>query len=211
MRGFNLLVAAFALLQCARYARRALLFMAPTLRVWGEPGAAPRSARRLRAGAALEALGFASLGIQHERAPLGALEVEGDVYASPQRAAFADVLDDGAAGPRVRFFTPFTGGAAVVTAAFQRPAVASARILAGGMPEAPLEAVLAAHEVAVARFRALHGSPDVSLDLESRLAAARTWARGQGRRELRRAHAPAFVIVFFGAVVFASAARVLLR
>ena len=212
MRSFNLLVAAFALLQCFRYARRALLFVVPTVRVWGEPGAAPRSARRLRLGASLEKLGFTSLGIQHELSPLGARSVEGDAYASAQRGVFADVVEHGRGdGPGVVFFTPFASGAAVLTASFNRPAISTEHVQAGGIADAPLDAVLAAHQVAVGRFARRHGPPTVTADLEARLAATRAWFRAEGRRELRRTNATAFAIVLFGLVLFASAVNSLIR
>jgi hypothetical protein len=212
MRSFNLLVAAFALLQCLRYARRALLFVLPTVRVWGEPGAAPRSARRLRLGGSLEELGFAPLGIQHELSPLGARSVDGDVYASAQHGVFADVVEHRPGdGPGVVFFTPFASGAAVLTASFHRPAIATEDVQAGGITDAPLDTVLAAHQVAVGRFARRHGPPTVTADLEARLAATRAWFRAEGRRELRRTNATAFAIVLFGLVLFASAVNSLIR
>ena len=212
MRSFNLLVAAFALLQCLRYARRALLFVSPSVRVSGEAGAAPRSARRLRLGAALEELGFRPLGIQRARSALGAVSAEDDVYADEERGAFADVVEGGRGnGPGVVFFTPFEGGAAVLTASFRRRAIATEKVQAGGIPDAPLEGVLAAHEVAVERFAQRFGRPAVTADLEARLGAARSWFRGEGRRELRRAHASAFAILLFGVALFASAVNILLR
>ncbi len=211
MRSFNLIVAAFAILQCLRYARRAVLFVLPKVRIWGEAGAAPRSARRLRLGATLEDLGFTSLGIQHVRSAMGAFAAEGDVYAAAQRGTFADVVDSRRGEPGVMFFTPFEGGAAVLTANFPRRAIATERVQAGGIPDAPLEGVLAAHEVAVERFAARHGRPAVSADLEARLAATRAWFGGEGRRELRRSHALSFAIMLFGLALFASAVNVLLR
>ncbi len=212
MRSFNLLVAAFAILQCLRYARRALLFVVPSVRVWGEPGKPPRSARRLRLGDALEDLGFSSLGIAHEASALGARPVEGDVYANAPRGVFADVVEPRPGeGPGVVFFTPFPSGAAVLTASFRRSTIATSDVQAGGIPDAPLHAVLAAHEVAVARFAARHGPPTVTADLEARLSAARAWFQGEGRRELRRENAMAFAIMLFGLVLLASAVNVLLR
>jgi hypothetical protein len=212
MRGFNLLIAAFALLQCFRYARRALLFLSPTVRIWGEAGASPRSAPRLRLASTLQELGFTPLGMQHQRSALGAFTAEGDVYVAEQRGAFADVLEPGRGqAPGVVFFTPFEDGAAVLTANFPRRAVATERVQAGGIPDAPLEAVLAAHEVAVERFAARHGPPAVAADLETRLAAARAWSQGEGRRELRRTHAVSFAIMLFGLALFASAVNVLVR
>lgn len=209
MRTFHLLIAAFALVQVARYSRRALLFLFPSVRVTGEPGAPPRSARRLRAGAALERLGFVPLGIRRERSALGALAREGDAYASAEQGAFADVVEDGAGAAAVTFFTPFAGGAAVLTADHRRRSTVSPQVQAGGMPDAPLEAVLAAHRVAVQRFAAAHGAPSVAPELEARLSAARAWAVGEGRRELRRANAVAFGVVVLGVAILASAVNAL--
>jgi hypothetical protein len=211
MRSFHLLVAAFALLQFVRYARGAALFLFPNVRVRAAPGAPPPSAARLRAGAALEALGFVPIGVIEERGPLGTLARDSDAYASAARGVFADVLQEGAGAPRVQFVTPFDDGAAVLTAAFRRRGVVTDRVQAGGMPDAPLAAVLAAHEKGVARLAANHGRPAVAEDVEARAAAARAWYGGEGRRELRRAHLLAFGVAALGIALFASAAHVLLR
>ncbi len=192
MRTFNLLVALFAIVQMLRYARRAALFVVPSVRVSGEPGATPRSAARLRVGAALEELGFAPLGIRRERSPLGAHDVEASE------------------APRVVFFTPFRDGAAVLTANFARPAVTTPLVQAGGLANARVEAQLAAHEVAVERFAAAHGTPVVATTLDARLGAARAWYEAEGRRELRRSSAMAFGLVLFAAVLLASAVNILL-
>ncbi len=211
MRSFHLLVAAFALLQCIRYARGAVLFLLPRVRILATAGVAPASPARMRAGAALEALGFAPLGVVDERGPLGALARESDAYASAARGVFADVVQEGAGAPRVQFVTPFPDGATVLTAAVRRRAVVTERVQAGGMPDAPLEAVLAAHEKGVARFSAAHGAPAVAEDLEARARAARAWYRGEGGREIRRAHLLAFGIAALGLALFASSAHILLR
>jgi hypothetical protein len=212
MRTFNLLVAIFALVQILRYARRALLFVAPAVRVSGEPGATPRSTGRLRAGALLEELGFAPLGIRRERSPLGGHDLEADAYADASRGTYADVFQArGSERPRVVFFTPFADGATVLTANFARPAVATARVQAGGLAGMPVEAQLAAHEVAVERFAASHGTPAVSITLEARLEAARAWYEAEGRRELRRAGGVGFALVLFAGVLLASAVNILLR
>ncbi|HEX9287924.1 MAG TPA: hypothetical protein VF904_00250 [Anaeromyxobacteraceae bacterium] len=211
MRTFNLLVALFAIVQMLRYARRAALFVVPSVRVSGEPGATPRSAARLRVGAALEELGFAPLGIRRERSPLGAHDVEADAYADPSRGTYADVFQArGSEAPRVVFFTPFRDGAAVLTANFARPAVTTPLVQAGGLANARVEAQLAAHEVAVERFAAAHGTPAVATTLDARLGAARAWYEAEGRRELRRSSAMAFGLVLFAAVLLASAVNILL-
>ncbi|HET9595330.1 MAG TPA: hypothetical protein VFP65_07105 [Anaeromyxobacteraceae bacterium] len=210
MRLFHVLVAAFAVVQALRYARRAFLFLVPRVGVDGDAGAPPRSAARLRVAAQLEELGFVALGIQRERAPLGAHRAEADVYADPSRGSFADVAQRGAE-PQVTFVSPFPDGAFVVTADHRRPSASGPMLQAGGLPGASLEALLAAHEVAVERFAARHGTPAVATRLEARLAAARGWWAGFGRWELRRAHAPAMAVVAFAIVLLASSVSILLR
>ena len=213
MRTFNLLVALFALVQALRYARRALVFLVPSVRVTGEPDEPPRSAPRLRLGAELERLGFTPLGILHERAPLGALDREVDSYADASRGTYADVSQErGAAdAPRLLFYSPFQDGAYVLTANHPRHAVASARAQAGAVVGAAPEAQLAAHEIAVERFAAHHGAPAVALDLAARLDAARAWYAGEGRRELRWGAALSFAIAAFALVLLASAVKLLVR
>lgn len=213
MRTFNLLVAIFAVVQALRYARRALVFVLPAVRVAGERDEPPRSAPRLRVGAELERLGFVSLGILRERALLGALDREVDAYADASRGTYADVWQEPgeADAPRLVFYSPFPDGAYVLTANHPRRAVASARAQAGAVVGAVPEAQLAAHEIAVERFAARHGTPAVALDLSARVDAARAWYAGEGRRELRRGAALSFAIASFAALIFASAVNILLR
>ncbi|HTP26294.1 MAG TPA: hypothetical protein VMK12_11615 [Anaeromyxobacteraceae bacterium] len=212
MRGLNLLVAAFALLQCLRYGRRALLFFFPSVQVWGEPAAPPRSPLRLRLGVMLQALGFSPLGIKHERSTFGAFGSESDVYASERARAFVDVVENRAAGgPGVVFHTPFPDNAAVLTANFRRRALSTCHLQVGGMPGASLEAVLAAHRVAVDRFAARHGPPAVTLDLEARLSASRAFFARGGRRELRRESALPLAIALLGLLLLASSLNMFLR
>jgi hypothetical protein len=211
LRTFNLLVAAFALVQIVRYGRKALLFLFPRVRVAEGVEGGPRSASLLRAEAELEDLGFRRLGVLHERAALGTHALEVVAYANPERAAFADAfVERGAPSPRVQFFTPFRDGAVVLTADFERPTVANARVLASGSPEASLAEVLSAHETGVRRFATAHGPPEVTLDLAARLEAARGYYDGEGRRELAHGKALAFGLVVFGMVLLASALRILL-
>jgi len=213
MRTFNLLVAIFAVVQALRYARRALVFAVPAIRVTGEPDEPPRSAPRLRVGAELERLGFVPLGIVRERALLGALDREVDAYADASRGTYGDVWQERgeADAPRLAFYTPFSDGAYVLTANHPRRAVASARAQAGAVVGAAPEAQLAAHEIAVERFAARHGTPAVALDLGARLGAARAWYAGEGRREVRRGAALPFAIAAFALLLLASAVNLLAR
>jgi len=195
MNVFHLLVAVFAAVQLARYARRALVFAAPGLvTVEGLPGAPSPAPLRTRAGEELEELGFVRLGVRRERAPLGGLSIEADAFAHPAEGAYADVFQDTPSSPAaVQLFTPFSDGAAVLTANFRRRGVVGPRLQAGGLPGATVAQTLAAHRVAAARFQADHGEPQVGADMEARVSAARAWYRGEGRRELRRTTLPSFV------------------
>ncbi len=181
--------------------------------VRGDPGATPGSAARLRTGEALEALGFAPLGVLRERGPLGALARETDAYASRARGAFADVLPAGPGAPRggVQLFTPFPDGAAVLTTDLPRRAVTGERLQVRALPGAALEALLAEHALGVVRLRAGHGAPAVAEELVSRVGAAGAWYRGAGRRELRRDNLVPFAVALLGLALLASSAHILLR
>lgn len=209
MRSFDLLVAAFALLQALRYGRRAVPFLLPGVRVTGEPGAPPPGAARLRLSAELERLGFTPLGALRERGPLGAGRAL-DAWADGARRAYADVWQEpGGGAPRLALFTPFADGAYVLTADHPRRSVATERAQAGAVVDAAPEALLAAHAVAVQRFARRHGPPAVEPDLGARLAAARAWHAGEGRRERRRAAALPFAVAALALVVLASAVKML--
>jgi hypothetical protein len=188
------LAALFALYMLARYGRAALLFVAPSLlRVTGEAGAGPRTLAQVRAGEALAALGFVRVGARREAGPLGALEVRTDAWASEADGVYADVAERAVAGgPAVSFTSRFPDGAFVVTANHARIALQGPKLQLGGLPGATVEAALAAHRVAVARFASDHGAPTAPADLAIRLEVARHYGRGHGRRELRRRTAMAF-------------------
>jgi hypothetical protein len=191
----NALAALFALYMLARYGRGALLFVAPSLvRVEGEPSAGPRTLAQLRAGEALAALGFVRLGARREAGPLRALDARLDAWALPEGGIYADVAEGApAGGARVSFVSPFPDGAFVVTANHARLALRGPKLQAGGLAGATLEAALAAHRVALARFAREHGAPSAALDLEARLASARRYRAGPGRREIRRETAMSFL------------------
>ena len=212
MRTFNLLVALFALVQAGRYARRALVFLFPSVRVTGERDAPPRSAQRLRLGVELERLGFAPLGLRHERSAFGLFAREVDAYADASRGTYADVFQErGPAAARLVFYSPFADGAYVLTDSHARPSRADRNAQVGTVRGAAPEGQLAAHEIAVERFAIRHGTPAVALDLDARVAAASAWYAGDGRRELRRAAALPFAIASFAAILLASAVNILLR
>ncbi|MFL5301973.1 MAG: hypothetical protein ACJ79R_16680, partial [Anaeromyxobacteraceae bacterium] len=164
------LAALFALYMLARYGRGALLFVAPSLlRVTAEAGAGARTLAQVRAGEALAALGFVRLGGRREAGPLGALEVRTDAWASEAEGVYADVRErPDAGGPAVSFTSRFPDGAFVVTANHPRVALCGPSLQLGGLPGATVEAALAAHRVAVARFARDHGAPTAPADLAAR-------------------------------------------
>jgi hypothetical protein len=190
----HLLAALFALYMLARHGRRALLFVAPSLvRVEARAGDPPRTIAQVRAGEALQALGFVRLGARREVAPLGAVDDWSDVWAAADGEVYADV---GAGAPGegapLEFVSPFADGAFVVTADHPRLALRGPRVQAGGIPGATVEAALAAHRIALARFAREHGAAMARPDLEARVAAARRFRAGPGRGELRRLTAMSF-------------------
>lgn len=207
----QVLIALFAIVQGVRYGRGALLFIAPRVRVVGDPGATPRSPARLRTGGRLEELGFVLLGVRHERGALGALDREIDSYVNAARGVYADVLEGRShESAQVAFFTPLEDGGAVLTANFARRSVMTDRLQAGSLIGAAPEALLATHEIALRRFAARGSAPHVAEDLESRLESVRSWYRGAGRSDLRRDNAMAFAIALIAVLLLASAVRAVL-
>ncbi len=110
-------------------------------------------------------------------------------------------------GPEIRFalITAFQGGGMVLTADHQRPGIDRPPYLAGGLPEASLEQLLAAHRRRVDRLRQLGFSPLADLSLDSRVGAARAFYRGPGAREVRLGAANAFILSSMALVLFGAA------
>jgi hypothetical protein len=207
------LAALFALYMLARYGRGALLFVAPSLvRVSGDAGAGPRTLAQVRAGEALLPLGFVRVGARREAGPLGALEVRTDAWACEAEGVYADVAERAVAGgAEVSFTSRFPDGAFVVTANHARVALRGPRLQVGGLPGATLEAALAAHRVAVARFAREHGTPSAPADLAARLDVARQYGRGPGRRELRRRTAMSFANACIALLLLLGSVNVIAR
>ena len=149
----------------------------------------------------------------HERSARASSRARIDAYADASRGTYADVFQERgpAAAPRLVYYSPFADGAYVLTDSHARPSRADRHAQAGTVRGAAPEGQLAAHEIAVERFAAQHGTPAVALDLAARVAAARAWYSGDGRRELRRAAALPFAIASFAVLLFASAVNILLR
>jgi hypothetical protein len=209
----HVLAGLFALYMLARHGRRALLFLAPSLlRVEPHAGAAPRTLAQVRAGEALEALGFVRLGAWRQVAPLGALDDWSDAWAAADAGVYADVAAAApAAGAPVTFVSPFPDGAFVLTANHARLATRGPKVQAGGLPGAALDAALAAHRIAVERFAREHGSPAAPPELAARVAAARRFRAGPGRGELRRLTAMSFANACVALVLLATSVNLAAR
>jgi hypothetical protein len=115
-------------------------------------------------------------------------------------------------GAEVRFalITAFLGGGMVLTADHKRLGIDRPPYLAGGLPDAAPEQLLAAHRRRVERLRQSGLSPISDLSLDARVSAARAWYRGPGAREVRLGAANAFILssmalVLVGAAVVAIA------
>lgn len=164
---------------------RALVFLFPaSVRVDAE-APADQMALPAELGAAareLEALGFEALGSHEERPPLrrptrlyAFRHAHAPVFATLHLGAHAEA--------RLDFLTPLSPEGFVVTAAYRRPALEWPHYRAGGLPHTPAERVYRAH------LRRLEGlAPAGDFSWEGRVAAARAWVAGPGRRELRREH-----------------------
>ncbi|HWV37523.1 MAG TPA: hypothetical protein VN033_03495 [Vulgatibacter sp.] len=148
----------------------------------------------------LEALGFERKGVVIERRPL-ARAARDLVLASPDARCFATVR-------QVRneawlsLVTHFSDGAAVITADFHWPSVDEADYLAGGLPGNGPAELVNAHRRRVQRF-VDEGRPlDARFDLEAlEEAGSRFYAKGPGKRELRRKEIRG-VIFAGGALIF---------
>lgn len=203
MLGFQALAAAFALLMLARHLPRALLFLFPgavSFRPMPDPGS--RSPAELRARETLERLGFGPVGAYRERAPLGAVREDHEVFAERGGLAWAD-LGIGRAGVRVRFVTPLEDGELVATANEGRPGQP------GTLPGATLAAAWAAHRKGVERLAPDHGGRVPARDLAGRLDAAVAAHRRSGRGELRRGTALAFANAVLAAAILGVAVKAL--
>jgi hypothetical protein len=198
------LAAFYAAMMLLRYGRRGVLVLAPSLvRSRSTAGGPLPTDAQVAAATELEALGFRRIGSRVEEGPLRGLALRSESFADPARSAFADVFELGPrpGGPaRLQMLSVFPDGAAVLTANHRRAPQSWRFGEVTGLPGAALGQVAEVHRRAVARLEALHGAPLPAADLPGRDAAARSWYRRSGGREIRRRFA-----VYLGNSLFAAA------
>jgi hypothetical protein len=184
------LAAFYAAMMLLRYGRRGILALAPSLVRSRSTTGGPLPTEAQRAAAAsLGELGFRRIGSRVEEGPLRGLGLRSESFADPERAAFVDVFELGprpGALARVQMLSTFPDGAAVLTANHARAPQAGRWGEVAGLPGAALAQVVEVHRRTVSRLQAAHGAPLPAADLGGRDAAARTWYRGAGGREIRR-------------------------
>lgn len=133
----------------------------------------------------IEELDFEPLGLLVEKRPLrrGRREL---IYANPDTHSFAVVAPVGNEA-WLHYVTPFVDGATVITADYRWPSVEEPDYLAGGLPGGgPLE-ILNTHKRRVQRFVDEGRVVDERYTLEARAEGCDAfYARGPGRREVRR-------------------------
>lgn len=131
----------------------------------------------------LAPLGFTRLGVHIERAPLrrGVLAYD---YVHGGEATWGTAYTD-AREVRLVLLTRCERGGFVLTA--DHPVMSQDRegCLAGGIPGAQPEQLLAAHRRRVERMRQAGRPPLADLSLEARVKAADAWFHGCGAREVR--------------------------
>ena len=175
----------------------ALLFLFPSLmRQKAEPSddyppeMDPAPASKL--AVELAALGFTRLGVRRERFPLGTSALSYD-YVNAEEKAYASIYLVDRRRARLYFFTPYDGGASVLTADHVRPrAVNDGYYLAGGVVGAAPAQVWAAHKRQMVAMEETGRDRVAKATLEDRLAVAHQWVVGVGKREVRARTMTAF-------------------
>lgn len=157
----------------------------------------------------LQPLGFQRLGVHVERAPLKRSVVAYDFVHEAEKT-WATARAQGRE-ITLTLLTPLDQGAFVLTAdhrvqGHDQPG----RCLAGGMPGAQPEQLLAAHRRRVERLKESGRSPAADLSLEARVKAEGEWFASFGGRELRLRHLNNLLMTLMalglvGAVVWAMA------
>lgn len=148
----------------------------------------------------LDELGFSPLGVVATRRPLARTSRE-LVLASADERSFATVRPVKNEA-WLSYVTHFDDGAAVITADFHWPSVDEADYLAGGLPGSGAAEVLAAHRRRVQRFVDAGRPVGASYDLDALVRAGRRfYAKGPGRRELRRKEIRGLIFAT-GALIF---------
>lgn len=194
MSGNPLVILAPAALLCFLLYRNlpgALLFVRPALtrvRVLGGPAEVVPTGHGSAIAQMLQdvaELGFEPLGVKWEQKPLGMKQKE-FVFGSAAEHSYAGVMPV-TNEAWLYFFTPFEGGATVITADFKWPAADERDYLAGGLPAATPTEVLNAHRRRVQRLIAGGHKPIEPLTLAAREASCVAfYASGPGKRETRR-------------------------
>lgn len=209
------LAAVYAAMMLLRYGRRALLVAVPGLvRFRSQPDAPAATAPQRQAGEALASLGFRRLGRRTEDGPFGGLDLRTDAWANEADGAYADVFDHAprpGAGPWLYFLSVFPDGALALTANHPRAGRSDGTVEVGGIVGAGADAAWAVHRRTVSRLAGRHGLPAAAADLAAREAAARTWYRVAGNRELRRLFRLHFLNTVFAAAILGYAAHALWR
>ncbi|MBI5544589.1 MAG: hypothetical protein HY901_11915 [Deltaproteobacteria bacterium] len=135
----------------------------------------------------LEPIGFRRLGVHVERPPLKRGEVAYDfVHEAAQTWGTAYGRGEDV---QLVLLTPFDGSSFVLTADHRLMSNDQpGKCLAGGMPGAQPEHLLAAHLRRVERLKEAGRTVSADLSLEARVRAANAWFAGWGARELRLRH-----------------------
>lgn len=120
----------------------------------------------------MKALGFSPLGIQREW-QAGRPAVRGISLASREVKGFASIhsFDN----PRIYFYTPFVGGAIVLTSDLARNPIETDNVIHGGLDRADPAAVFEYHQKRVKEMIARGRSPYTSFTPEDRLNATRAY------------------------------------
>ena len=146
----------------------------------------------------LEALGFERLGVRSEKPPLGKPLRSYDWVNRAQRCYASAYMVDRRTR-RLYFFTPYDGGAAVLTADHRRPgADLHGYYLAGGLDRATPEELWTAHRRQMAAMDETGRERIAMGTLPDRMACARAWFLGAGKREVRARQRTAAVMSVCG-------------
>jgi hypothetical protein len=147
---------------------------------------------------ALERLGFERLGVRTEQPPLAKPMLSYDWVHRLERCYASEYMVDRRTR-RLYFFTPYDGGAAVLTADHRRPgADLQGYYLAGGLKGATPEELWVAHQRQMAAMEETGRERIAKGTLADRMDCARAWFLGSGKREIRALHRTAAVMAVCG-------------
>jgi hypothetical protein len=157
----------------------------------------------------LAPLGFRRLGAHLEKAPLRRPVLSYD-FVNEAEHTFGSAFRDGGV-MRLYLLTPFSGGGFVLTADHRRTGVERGDYLAGGLPGAGPDALLAAHRRRVERLVREGRQPLADLSMDAREQAAVRWHRGAGARELRLRNANQLILCLMGVAILVAVVGDLFR